>query len=94
LTGLLDAFREKKPVDRFLLPLFHLSIRVARFFLAQHTKTGKIYQMTTKYGRKIDHHLPPEDLPKITQIGIFGLKIYHLATLLSIPCKATRHFSA
>jgi hypothetical protein len=26
-----------------------VSNRVARFFLAQHTKTGKIYQMTIKY---------------------------------------------
>jgi hypothetical protein len=38
------------------------------------------------FGRKIDkmaikyQHLPLQDLPKITQIGIFGLKIYHLAT--------------
>jgi hypothetical protein len=30
-------------------------------------------------GRKID--LPLLDLIKFTQIGIFGLKIYHLATL-------------
>jgi hypothetical protein len=26
-----------------------VSTKVARFFLVQHTKTGKIYQMTTKY---------------------------------------------
>jgi hypothetical protein len=52
--------------------------------------------MTTKFtkwpynipfGRKMDttaikwQHLPLQDLPKFTQIGIFGLKIYHLATL-------------
>jgi hypothetical protein len=29
-------------------------------------------------------HLPLQDFPKITQIGIFGLKIYHLATLVPI----------
>jgi hypothetical protein len=26
-------------------------------------------------------HLPVQDPPKFTLIGIFGLKIYHLATL-------------
>jgi hypothetical protein len=26
-----------------------------------------------------------QDTPKFTQIGIFGLKIYHLATLLEVP---------
>jgi hypothetical protein len=30
---------------------------------------------------KIDQHLPPQDPPKFTQIGISGLKICHLATL-------------
>jgi hypothetical protein len=40
------------------------------------------------FGRKIDkmatkkQHLPLPDLPKFTQIGIFGLKLYHLATLI------------
>jgi hypothetical protein len=71
--------------------------RVARFFSAQHTKTGKmyqnggkIYQMPVKYakwtenrpnGLKIFQHLPLQDPPKLTQIGIFGLKRNHLATL-------------
>jgi hypothetical protein len=40
-------------------------------------------------GHKIDQmgvnviyqHLPLQDPPKLTQIGIFGLKICHLATL-------------
>jgi hypothetical protein len=32
--------------------------------------------------RKIYRHLPLQDPAKITQIAIFGLKIYHLATLL------------
>jgi hypothetical protein len=31
--------------------------------------------------RKIYQHLPLQDPPKCTQIRIFGLKIYHLATL-------------
>jgi hypothetical protein len=39
------------------------------------------------FGRKIDKialqipHLPLQGLPKITQIGLFGLIILHLATL-------------
>jgi hypothetical protein len=28
-------------------------------------------------------YLPLQDPPKFTQIGIFGLKIYHLATLIN-----------
>jgi hypothetical protein len=73
------------------------SIRFARFLLVQHTKTGKTYQMTIKYtkwsqnipnGRKIDNnmcqYLSLQDSPKFTQIGILGLKLYHLANLFSI----------
>jgi hypothetical protein len=33
--------------------------------------------------RKIYHHLPLQDLPKFTQIWIFGLNTNHLATLIS-----------
>jgi hypothetical protein len=32
-------------------------------------------------GHTIYQHLPLQDRPKFTQIGIFGWKIYHLATL-------------
>jgi hypothetical protein len=79
------------------------SAKVARFFLVQHTKTGKIvpndhklYEMVTKQtkwrydrpnGHKIYQHFSLQDLPKFAQIGIFGLKIYHLATL-ALACKA------
>jgi hypothetical protein len=35
-------------------------------------------------GCKKYQHLPLQDLQKFTQIGIFGLKIYHLATLISL----------
>jgi hypothetical protein len=65
--------------------------RVARVFLVQHTKAGKIYtKLQQKYtkcpynrlnGHKIYQHLPLQDHPKFTQVGIFGLKIYHLVTL-------------
>jgi hypothetical protein len=62
--------------------------RVARFFLAQHTKTGKMYQMTIKYtkwphntpnGHKMYQQMPLQEPPKFTQIEIFGLKINRLA---------------
>jgi hypothetical protein len=69
---------------------------VARFLLVRDTKTGKnvhnehkLYQMIIKYpkcplnvqdGHKIYQHFPNQGTPKFTQIGIFGLKIYYLAT--------------
>jgi hypothetical protein len=66
--------------------------RVARFILMQHTKTGKnipndhiLYKMAVKYarlpwnrpnGNNMYKHFPVQDIPKFTQIGISGLKIY------------------
>jgi hypothetical protein len=66
--------------------------------LIKNTKTGentpnnnKIYQIAIKYtkwpknrpnGHKIYQHLPLQDPPKFTLIGIFGLKTNHLATLI------------
>jgi hypothetical protein len=66
--------------------------RVARFFLVRHTKNGGKYIKGSKnipnvpngrkiYPKKIFQHLPSLRPPKFTQIGIFFLKIYHLATL-------------
>jgi hypothetical protein len=71
--------------------------KVARLCVAQFTKTGEIYQMTTKIchnaikytawsengpnGHKIYQNLPLQVLPKFTQIWIFGLKTNYLATL-------------
>jgi hypothetical protein len=71
--------------------LFLLLNRVTRFFLVKHTKTGEIYQITTKYtqwlwnipnGHKMDRKFIVDPniatllfRPKFTQIGIFGLKI-------------------
>jgi hypothetical protein len=79
--------------------LFAPHRRVARFFLVQHTKTGKIYQIIIKY-TKLPQNIPTNgrninqmtikyikiflcylDPPKFTHIGIFVLKINHLATL-------------
>jgi hypothetical protein len=63
---------------------------VARFFLVQHTKTGKIYRkeklisnehkidklaVNTPNGQVTYQHLPMQDPTKFTQIVIFGLKI-------------------
>jgi hypothetical protein len=51
----------------------------------------KTYEMSIKYtkwawnipnGHKIYKHLAMQDPQKFTQICIFGMKIYHLATLL------------
>jgi hypothetical protein len=48
---------------------------------------GATYKNGGKYNKlppnihKIYQHLPLQDPPKFTQIGIFGLKINHLATL-------------
>jgi hypothetical protein len=51
----------------------------------------KIYQMAIKYtnwtlnipnGQNIYQHLSLQDNPKFTQSWIFGLKLYHLATLI------------
>jgi hypothetical protein len=52
-----------------------------------------MYQMVIKYecqmavkgpnGHEIYQHFPLQDLPKFTQIGIFGLKTNHLATHIS-----------
>jgi hypothetical protein len=36
-------------------------------------------------GRKIYQHFPFQGPPKHTQIGIFGLKINHMATLMHKP---------
>jgi hypothetical protein len=74
-----------------------LQSRVARFFLIQTYQIGKnitndhkLYQMALNYtkwpynipnGHKIYPHLPFKGPPKFTQIGIFGLKTNHLATL-------------
>jgi hypothetical protein len=54
--------------------------------LTQYTKTGEINQIATKLPNghkmyKISVIYIPNGPQKFTQIGIFGLKIYHLATL-------------
>jgi hypothetical protein len=40
-----------------------------------------VVHMYVSYGHKTNQNLPVQDPPKFTQIGIFDLKIYHLATL-------------
>jgi hypothetical protein len=68
---------------------------VARFFMTRtsqngekYTKLSQHYQMVINYnkwpnnipnGHKIYQPFPFLGFPKFTQIGIFGLKIYHLA---------------
>jgi hypothetical protein len=79
----------KKEEDRLWL-FFSAESGVARFFSVQRTKNGEKYTklpQTTQNdhticsnGRKIYQHLALLDPPKFTQIEIFGLKIYHLAS--------------
>jgi hypothetical protein len=40
----------------------------------------------------IYQHLPLQDPPKFTEIGIFGLKIYHLATLAASGTRPASNF--
>jgi hypothetical protein len=49
----------------------------------KYTKLPQHYQMAIKISNdhKIYQHFPYQGPPKFTQIGIFGLKIYLLATL-------------
>jgi hypothetical protein len=77
-----------------------VTVRVARFFLVQNTKTGKnipnnhkINQIEMKYfqrplnrpnGDKIYQDFPYQDPPKFTQMGILGLETNHLATLVTL----------
>jgi hypothetical protein len=60
------------------------------------TKRGKTYQITIQYakwpqnipnGHKIYKHFTLQDPPKLIQIGIFGLKKCHLATLIMCHTK-------
>jgi hypothetical protein len=57
----LMAIENKAKTSKKLKELFVLS-RVDRFFLVQHTKTGKIYQITTKYTER------PYNVPNGRQI--------------------------
>jgi hypothetical protein len=57
--------------------------RVARFLWIQYSKTGKNKPNYHQYIPNLDinQHIPLQGPPKWTQIEIFGLTIYHLATL-------------
>jgi hypothetical protein len=70
-------------------------------------KRGIIYQITikstkmaTKYTKQsknrpnvhiISQHLPLQDPPKFTQLGIMGLKMCHLATLILLLSVSAVH---
>jgi hypothetical protein len=43
------------------------------------------WQQNIPKGHKMYQHLPLQDPPKFIQIGIFDLKINHLATLMKDP---------
>jgi hypothetical protein len=75
-----------------------LLIRIAIFYLAQHTKAVKMYQndhkihqMAIKCTKYVDQLVITytnificTTLQNLPKLGFFGLKIYHLATLLLI----------
>jgi hypothetical protein len=69
-AGLPDFFWYNKPKRGIYIPMDY-----------------KVYQMVTKglkkrqKGPKIYQHIPLQDTTNFTQIGIFGLKINHLATM-------------
>jgi hypothetical protein len=67
--------------------------KVARFFCTQYTKTEENIPNGNKIcipndrdvyspnGYRISHPFALQGPPKFTRLGIFGLKIHHLATL-------------
>jgi hypothetical protein len=68
--------------------------RDARFFFVQCTKTVKNYQLNTKLPNgcnifqkaiKCTNIFQSKSLPNLPKMGIFGLKMYHLATLFFKP---------
>jgi hypothetical protein len=60
---------------------------LSRHNIPKYTNLPLNYQMAIKWlcyipnGHRISQLFPFQCPPKVTQIGIFGLKIYHLATL-------------
>jgi hypothetical protein len=54
--------------------------RVARFFVTQYTKTGK--KIPNNQRIPYVHKVCKISLQKFTQLGMFGLKRNHLATLV------------
>jgi hypothetical protein len=83
------------------LPSTSTATRVARFFFIQIYQNipndYKLFQIAIKYTkwsknikncRFIYQHFPFQGPPIYTQIGIFGIKINHLATLVAHPCPA------
>jgi hypothetical protein len=72
----------KNSAHIFFLLFYGFSCRVARFFFLQHTKTGKIYQITTKYTKC------PQSVPntcKIDQMSIKYTNIFLCKTLQKLP---------
>jgi hypothetical protein len=72
-----------KHACQILLDTIYQNERKYTKFTTTLPKGYRIYQMTVKYSNdhKIYQHFPFSGPPKFTQIGIFGLKTNHLATL-------------
>jgi hypothetical protein len=57
------------------------------------TKYSKLPLNITNGHKIYHHHLPSQDPPEFTQIGIFGFKICHLATpIIGIDDKHVKEF--
>jgi hypothetical protein len=75
----LDSFFKIAEAAQICLLFFPADAGLPDFFGAMRENipnNHKIYQMAI-----IDQHLPLQDPPKFTKIGILGMKIYHLAAL-------------
>jgi hypothetical protein len=81
---------ENKDLIHNLLPRHLVQIRVARFFLTQKSKWGKLasklsnWSQTIPNGHRINQPYRFQGHPKFTQIRSFGLKIYQLATIVQV----------
>jgi hypothetical protein len=75
-----------------------VSTRVARFLSVQTFQNGEICTKSSKTkihitsGHRKYQHFPYQGPPKYTQIGICGLKINHLATLVSTVARQAIRF--
>jgi hypothetical protein len=93
----------KRKPRRYLPMLNRQAQRVARFLLVHHTKTGKsipidhkIFHMgirgRTTYQTAIKYTIfTLSDPPKYAQVGVIGVIIYHLASMVLITSLSHRY---
>jgi hypothetical protein len=77
-----QTHRKKSGTVLHFAQIANMLLRVARFILVQHTKTGKIYQITIKYTQC------PQNIPNGSKIDLMVIKytnISHCKTLQNLP---------